>query len=159
MIHLKATFSVLALSSALLAAPMVAQAHDVGHRHESGAKHHHKAGFNGHHHAWKKLDLSEEQKDKMFELRHAQAPVVRDLHKDVKAARLELREIAKADTFDEDKAKAASDKLAQAQASLNLHRLKHQSEVKAILTADQRKTLAEQKAKRGKRGGDSDKKS
>lgn len=158
MLNIKSTLGVFALSSALfVAAPVASYAADSASAItvSSSAQHHHKGDFKGHHrhqHAWKKLNLSDEQKDQMFELRHAQAPVLRNLHKDLKAARSELRELSQADSFDESKAKAASEKLATAQADIAFQQAKHHSELHGILTAEQRKTLSEMKQQRGKRG-------
>src|SRR5690606_8151867 len=119
----------------------------------SSSSHHHKGKHKGHHHyhAWKKLNLSDDQKDQIFELRHAQAPVLRTLHKDLKAARAELRELSLADSFDETKAKAASEKLAKAQADIAFQQAKHHAELRSILTAEQRKSLSEMKQQRTKR--------
>ncbi|MCQ9616024.1 Spy/CpxP family protein refolding chaperone [Paenalcaligenes niemegkensis] len=152
MFNLKTTFSILALSAGLLAAPMVANANDASAISVSPAKQH-KAGAKGSHHGWKQLKLSDEQKDKIFELRHAQAPVLRELHKDVKAARGELKTLSQADSFDESKAKEASDKLARAQADIALNRAQQHSQLNAVLTPEQRKQLSELHSQRGKRGG------
>lgn len=150
MINLKSTFSVLALSSALLTVPMVSQANEVSSDTEKSthSHQHKKSEARKQHHVWSQLDLSEQQQSKMAELKNAQSPAIREKYKEVKAARAELRALSTADHFDEAKAKAASNKLAQAQADVAFNRAKFQFDAYAVLTPEQRTKLKELKSKR-----------
>ena len=111
-----------------------------------GAKH------RGHRHEGMKrmlrgLDLSEAQRDQIFEIRHAQAPAMRAQMKTLHAARKDLRELALAPQYDAAKARASADALAGATSQLALMRIDTMRKVLAVLTPEQRKTLEERRAK------------
>lgn len=95
---------------------------------------------------FRQLELSQEQRDKLFELRHQQEPEMRRLHNAVRDARIELRDQANAATFDEAKAKASSDKLARAEADLSLQRTRLHAQSMAILTPEQRAQVEQHRA-------------
>ncbi|MDX1376775.1 MAG: Spy/CpxP family protein refolding chaperone [Burkholderiales bacterium] len=93
------------------------------------------------------LDLSEAQRDQIFEIRHAQAPAMRAQMKTLHAARKDLRELALAPQYDAAKARASADALAGATSQLALMRIDTMRKVLAVLTPEQRKTLEERRAK------------
>lgn len=96
------------------------------------------------------LDLTEAQRDRIFEVRHAAAPTLREKGKEAYAARKALREASKPGAFDEAKVREASAKLAQAQADLTVERLRVQQQMYAVLTPEQRTKVEQAKERRGK---------
>jgi periplasmic protein CpxP/Spy len=93
------------------------------------------------------LDLTEAQQDKLFNIRHAQAPQQRDYAKAIRKAREALRELGGADRFDEAKATAASRDLGQAVAGEALLRARMEAQVLAVLTPEQRARLNERRGR------------
>jgi Spy/CpxP family protein refolding chaperone len=129
------------------------QGHAAQMHHRGGAHHGDKGVF-------RDLNLSEAQKDKIFDLRHAASPDLRDKGKQARAARKALRELAHADNFDESKARALSEQTAGADAGFMLARLRLDNQIYQVLTPEQRKQLEARKAQRkashnapGHRGG------
>lgn len=111
-----------------------------------GARPHHamhgRAAFGGIEHLHG-LKLDEAQRDKIFEIRHGAAPEARKARKEINEARRALVELTRADKFDDAKAKAAADRQGAAIAKAALLRAKTDSQVLAVLTPEQRKTLAD----------------
>ncbi len=98
------------------------------------------------------LDLTEAQRDKIFEIRHAQAPARRAQMKAVHAARKDLRELAMVPNYDAAKAQASADAFAKAMSQLALMRVDAARKVLAVLTPEQRKQLDERRAQRKAHG-------
>ena len=94
------------------------------------------------------LNLSEAQRDQIFNIRHASAPNARQAMKEAAAARAELRELSRADKFDEAKAKAAADREGAALAKVALQRAKTQHQIHAVLTPEQRQQIEQRRAAR-----------
>jgi len=92
------------------------------------------------------LNLSEAQRDKVFEIMHGQAPAMRDKGKAVRHAEEALRALARSPDYSEAKARELSDGAAKAMAEMSLAHLKVERQVYEILTPEQRKKLAEVKA-------------
>ena len=147
------SLSALAMATALVAAPLAASAAsgapaDGAQRMHQKTGHHfkrHHAGF-AHHdaaRAFRALDLTQDQKDQIFKIRHDQAQAFYDQGKALRAARTSLRDIGRADTFDEAKAKQATDALGQAQSQLALLRVQTHARIQAVLTPEQRQKLAD----------------
>ena len=113
----------------------------------------HGGGHRGHHGKdmgmMRGLDLSEAQRDQIFELRHALAPKMREEMKVVRASREQLREMAMAGSYDDAKVKELTEAGAAAKARMAQMRLKNQHEVFQLLTPEQREKMAEMRAKRG----------
>lgn len=127
-----------------------------GGQHARGDRH----GGKGHHahharHVWKALDLTEEQKDKIFAVRHAAMPELREAMKEVRTAKRELRALAQSGDFEVAKAEELAKKFATAQAHASLSSAKMQAEVVAVLTPEQRAKAQELRSQRGEghRGG------
>lgn len=95
------------------------------------------------------LNLSEAQRDKVFEIMHAQAPVMRDKAKAVRKAENDLRALTAADDFNEAKARALADTAAKAMSEMTLARAKAERQVFEVLTPEQRKQMAEMNAAGG----------
>ncbi|MDI1308004.1 MAG: Spy/CpxP family protein refolding chaperone [Methylotenera sp.] len=89
------------------------------------------------------LDLTSAQKDQLFNLNHAQIPVTRDQHKQHQQLMKELRETAQAEKFDDAKIQQLSDKAAKLEKEKVLAWARHDSQVFALLTPEQRKKARE----------------
>lgn len=97
------------------------------------------------------LDLTEAQRDKVFEILHAQAPAMRDRAKAMHRVEDELRGLVAAPDYSAAKAKALADLAASAMAEMTLARVATDRQVFEVLTPEQRKLVAEMKAD-GRRG-------
>ena len=138
--------AVLAASSLALALP--AQANPMG-RH--GGHEAHQMGGHGMR-ALRGLDLTQEQRDQVFKLFHAQAPALRDRMQAARGAQRELRKIARSPSFDAARARELADAAGKAHADVALMRAESMSKVIALLTPEQRAKLEEAR-ERGPRGG------
>lgn len=131
-------------------------------------KHEHRHAFQRGHHGphsqamLRGLKLTDAQKDKIFEIRHAAAPELRNTMKQAMESRKSLRELSRADSFDEARAKELAQTGANAMANAAVLRAKTEQQIYAVLTPEQRKELAErssrmerkaqQRGERGERG-------
>jgi len=86
----------------------------------------------------RELNLTEAQQDKMFELRYAMAPKMREEMKAIRAASESLRDMADKGEYDEAKVKSLTETRAQAMSRMAQLRAKNQHEVYQLLTAEQR---------------------
>jgi protein CpxP len=91
------------------------------------------------------LKLSEAQRDKVFEIMHAQAPVMRDKAKALHKVEDDLRGLTAAPDYSEARARSLADAAAKAMAEMTLARAKTDRQVFEVLTPEQRKQLAERK--------------
>ncbi|HET6720558.1 MAG TPA: periplasmic heavy metal sensor, partial [Rhodocyclaceae bacterium] len=66
------------------------------------------------------LDLSDEQRDRIFELRHAQEPRQREQMKQLRASREALQALSRADSFDAAQARTLADQHAKAVGAMAL---------------------------------------
>jgi periplasmic protein CpxP/Spy len=89
------------------------------------------------------LDLTEAQRDKVFAVLHAQAPLVREKAKAARHARDDLRQLVRSADYDPVKARQLVDAGARAQADLALLRADAEHEIYMALTAEQRRRLAD----------------
>ena len=92
------------------------------------------------------LNLSEAQRDKIFEIMHAQAPLMREKAKAVRKAEDDLRALAAADDYSDAKARALADMAAKAISEMSLARARAERQVFETLTPEQRKQLADSRA-------------
>lgn len=125
-----------------------------GEHHHTMKRHHHAkhmahAGFGAS--FVRGLDLTEEQRDKLFEIRHASAPKMRDIRKALVKAQRELRNLATAQTFDQAAAQKQADALAQAHSQLALLRAQNTNAMLAVLTPEQRQKMEQRQQKRDDR--------
>jgi len=93
----------------------------------------------------KRLDLTEAQRDRIFDIMHAQAPTMRNTAKAMHKAQGDLRTLTAAPDFSEAKAKELADAAAAAMGEMALTRAKTERQVFEVLTPEQRKQLAELK--------------
>ena len=92
------------------------------------------------------LNLSEAQRDRVFEIFHGQAPAMREKVKAARNAEESLRKLVLSTEYTEPKARALSDGAARAMADLSLARAKAERQIYEVLTAEQRSQLAGLKA-------------
>ncbi|MFL6632392.1 MAG: Spy/CpxP family protein refolding chaperone [Massilia sp.] len=88
-----------------------------------------------------RLKLTEAQQDKLFAIMHAQAPQRREQDKAIGKAHEALRELGRADRFDDAKAGALSRDLGQAVAAEALLQARTEAQILALLTPEQREQL------------------
>lgn len=135
--------SILAATMALGAAPMASFAHgDNGAAHRSPDRvsmHRGHDGMRGA--AFQRVNLTDAQRDQIFQIRHDQAPEMHKLKNTERAASTKLRELSRAATFDEAQAQAAAKDLGQAQGQLALLRAKQHAQIQAVFTPEQREQL------------------
>ena len=146
-----------AVAAALLAACFASQAYATGQAGAppaaqepgpgpDGGRHHgfgeHEPGMRGgmlEH--MRRLNLSEAQQDKLFNIRHAAEPQQREHMKAIRKAREALGELARADRFDDARATALSRELGQAVAAEALLHARTEAQALAVLTPEQREQL------------------
>lgn len=101
-----------------------------------------------------RLNLSEAQRDRIFDIMHTQAPVLRNNMKTLYKAQSDLRALTALPDFSEAKAKELADAVAAATGEMALNRAKTERQVIDVLTPEQRQQLAEMKAERPRQRGD-----
>lgn len=94
----------------------------------------------------RQLDLSEAQRDRVFEIMHGQAPAMREKAKAARSAEESLRKLVVSTEYTEPKARELSDGVAKATADLALARAMAERQVYEALTVEQRSQLAKLKA-------------
>lgn len=95
------------------------------------------------------LKLSESQRDKVFELLHAQAPTLREKAKALHRVEDDLRALAASPEYSEAKARTLADASARAMSEMSLARARMDRQIFELLTPEQRKQLAEQNERPG----------
>jgi len=88
-----------------------------------------------------RLNLSEAQRDKLFAILHAAAPERREHAKAIHKAHEALRELGRAERFDEARANVLSRELGQAVAAEALLHVRTEARLLAVLTPEQREQL------------------
>ncbi len=97
------------------------------------------------------LNLTQDQKDKIFAITHEQAPAKYAQHKQQRETMDALRTLSQADKFDEAKAQQLADQLGKLEKEKVLSRLKTEAKISAVLTPEQRAKARE--FKEARRGG------
>lgn len=92
------------------------------------------------------LNLSEAQRDKIFDLMHAQAPAMRDQAGKMRKAQMELRRLSMSGEYDEAKVKSLSEASAKLMAEMAQMRARTGNQIYQMLTPEQRKQMEERKA-------------
>jgi Spy/CpxP family protein refolding chaperone len=98
------------------------------------------------------LDLSDEQRDKIFDILHAQSPAARDKMKELRKGRDELHEATTARNYDARKVRELANAQAKTIADLIVMRTETFNKVYGLLTPEQQKKVAELKDGGGWRG-------
>ena len=142
----------LASSCALGLAPMAANeafaqpAPGMG----EGRMHHGMQGRGGHMMRMQQaLGLTEAQQDQIFKIRHDSVPAMREQMKQARKARLELRQLAMADKFDEARARQLADQHAKATSNMAVMRAQTANRMRQVLTPEQRQKLDEMRNRHG----------
>jgi len=149
----------LAASSVALAIPYAAQARggEGGFGGGCEARGHHMKGdkhmFGGHgdRGMLRGLDLTEAQKDKIFEMRHELAPKMREQMKAARAADQALREMMDKGEYDAARVKALTEERAAAMSQMAQMKFASQNEVYQLLTDEQKAEFAKRKEERQSR--------
>lgn len=94
------------------------------------------------------LNLTEVQRDKIFNILHAQAPAMRDQFKQVRKSHQALDALISAPQFDENKARQLSGDQAKALAALSLMRARTDHEIFQVLTPEQQQQVKQRQAQR-----------
>lgn len=147
---MRTTFTAITLAAAVMFSPLVVNAashHDGQHWQKKTMQMHGQHAKRGFKHNIK-LNLSQEQKDQLFKMRHDRAQQVYDQKKAVNTAQKALKELTGADKFDADQAKKISQDLGQAKAELALLRAQARADFNSVLTAEQKQIIADAKAAR-----------
>jgi Spy/CpxP family protein refolding chaperone len=87
------------------------------------------------------LDLSETQRDKIFSIKHTQEALFYEQGKIIRKAHIDLHTLAASEQYDDEKAKAISDKLGKALATITFLRVQERHQIVAVLTPEQRNFL------------------
>jgi Spy/CpxP family protein refolding chaperone len=98
------------------------------------------------------LNLSPEQRDKVFELLHAQAPTMRAKAKDIQTARETLRSQSLGNEFDASKAATSANALARAVADMALLQARADQQIYHLLTPEQQRQVQEHGQRRDEEG-------
>jgi Spy/CpxP family protein refolding chaperone len=93
------------------------------------------------------VDLTEAQRDKLFELRHAQEPILREKAKAAAKAQMELRHLVHMDSFDAARARALADAHGKAMADIAMMHAQFESQALAMLAPERRKQIDERQAR------------
>lgn len=150
----------LAASSVALAIPYAAQARGgdygfgggcEGRGHQMHGARHMFGGHGGGHGMLRGLDLTEAQKDKIFELRHKLEPEMREQMKVVRAAGVALREMMSQGEYDAARVKTLTEERAAAMSQMAQMKFASQNEVYQLLTDEQRAELKKRKEARQER--------
>jgi Spy/CpxP family protein refolding chaperone len=91
------------------------------------------------------LNLSEAQRDKVFEILHAQVPLLRDKAKLAQKSEEELRKLTSSADYSEAKARSLAETISKTTLETTLARAKADRQIFEVLTPEQRKQLAEAK--------------
>jgi len=98
------------------------------------------------------LDLTDEQRDKVFAVMHANAPAMREQGKILRATRSELSKLALSTQYDEAKARALTERAAQAMSTMGQLRARATNEIFRALTPEQQAKVTERQARWEQRG-------
>lgn len=93
------------------------------------------------------IALDEQQEDKLFNLMHAQEPMLREQHKIVAKSHEALHAMAMSGKYDDARAVALTQAAAQAMARITLQQVRTEQQVLALLTPPQRQ-MVEQREQR-----------
>ena len=94
------------------------------------------------------LDLTEAQRDQVFQIFHEQAPAFHEQMKQVREARQNLMKLAAAPSYDESQVRQAADVQAKALSALAVMHAQTVHRVRDILTPEQRARLDERAERR-----------
>ncbi|MDO9225825.1 MAG: Spy/CpxP family protein refolding chaperone [Pseudomonadota bacterium] len=135
----------LAASSIALVVPLTTQARSMGDMGGCDRLHAMQGERDGLPPMMKRLNLTDEQKDKISQLRKQDAGLMAEKFKAMRDARSQLHEMQSKGEYDEAKVKVLTEQGAQTMAEMGQMRARQHHEVMQILTPDQRKQVAEKR--------------
>lgn len=100
------------------------------------------------------LNLTDTQRDQVFQFMHEQAPQMREKMKVVRQSRDALEEMARTGSYDEAKVKTLTETSAQAMAEMEQVRARNAYRIYQILTPEQRQQFQASMQHRDRRGDD-----
>jgi len=103
-------------------------------------------GHHGHHHLWKKLNLTDAQKKEMFSIRLEERAKIKPLFQQLKAGRDQLRALPKGQ-FDEAKVRSIAKGQADTIADMIVAKERMKSRMYAVLTPEQRTKVEQMREK------------
>jgi Spy/CpxP family protein refolding chaperone len=124
-----------------------------------GARGHHasmhegRMGHGGFGHMFKRLNLTEAQRDQIFQIRYAQKPAMRAKMKELRSGRQALRAAATAENYDAQKVQTLAQAQAKTLADMMVMRTETSHKIYAVLTPEQRQQLSQMRQHRGDRDG------
>lgn len=95
----------------------------------------------------RKLDLTEEQQDKVFELMHKQKPAMRDKMKEMRQARLAIHDAVMSDAYDAKQINQLADKQGKMVAEMIKVRTNNFNQIYSLLTPEQKIKAKEMRGK------------
>ncbi len=98
------------------------------------------------------LNLSDQQRDRIFEIRHAAEPKMREQAKALRETRDEFAKLALSSDYDEAKVKTLADRNAQAISEMAQLRARNMNEIYKVLTPEQQAKVQERMSRRATRG-------
>lgn len=135
-----------------MAVPMTALAHDGCGAMGGGGMGMAMSGEMNMHHL-RGLNLSEAQRDKIFEIMHAEAPQMRERGKAIRKAHEELHAIGKSADYSDARAQALADTSAKVMAEMALAHVRMEHKIVELLTPEQRQQFADMQMHRGQPAG------
>jgi periplasmic protein CpxP/Spy len=135
-------FTALILASPFLVHAQAPSADDQPCRAEMGHNRPHHGDQRGMPPFLHELELSEAQQDKIFELMHQQAPVMREKAKAADQAKAALHQLALAENYNESQARTLAQSAANAESEMALLRIRNEQKIYTLLTAEQRQRFA-----------------
>lgn len=122
------------------------------HRGDGHHRGEHMRGSRGHGDGFLRgLDLNEEQRDRIFEIRHAAAPKMREQAKLLREARAEFAKLALSNDYDDAKVQALAERNAKAISEIARLRARSMNEIYKVLTPEQQAKVQERQARRAAR--------
>jgi len=95
----------------------------------------------------RKLDLTEEQQDKVFELMHEQKPVMRDKMKEMRQARQAIHDAVMSEAYDAKQINQLADKQGEMIAEMIKMRTNNFNQIYSLLTPEQKIKAKEMRGK------------
>jgi Spy/CpxP family protein refolding chaperone len=87
------------------------------------------------------VNLTESQRDQIFSIKHKQEALFYEQEKIVRKAKIDLHKLLASDQYDDDKAKAITEKLGKALGNTKFLRVQERHQIYALLTSDQRNVI------------------
>jgi Spy/CpxP family protein refolding chaperone len=100
------------------------------------------------------IKLTDEQRDKVFDIMHAQVPTMRSREKELQQSRESLHKLALANEFDDLKAKLLAESGARIMAEIALMHARTDAQIYRLLTAEQRRQVTDRQSREARECGE-----